>query len=122
MKKLPVLMLLATGAAIAWWQLKPNAAIAVSTTAVSRGTVAMLVANTRAGTVRACQRSKLSLTSGGTVAALHVQNGDRVTQGQLLMSMWDQDQQARLLQAEAQLDVATLSKAERCDASERAAR
>ena len=30
-------------------------------------------------------------------------NGDRITQGQLLMSMWDQDQQARLLQAEAQL-------------------
>ena len=122
MKKLPLLLLLAAGAASAWWLLKPAPAINVSTTQVSRGSVAQLVANTRAGTVRACQRSKLSLTSGGTVAALHVQNGDRVTQGQLLMSMWDQDLQARLEQAKAQLKVAELAKAERCDASDRAAR
>ncbi|MDX5407049.1 MAG: efflux RND transporter periplasmic adaptor subunit [Chromatiaceae bacterium] len=122
MRKLPLILLLAVGAASAWWLLKPKPAINVTTTTVSQGPVAQLVANTRAGTVRACQRSKLSLTSGGTVAALHVQNGDRVTQGQLLMSMWDQDQQARVLQAEAQLKVAGLAKAERCDASDRAAR
>ena len=122
MKKLPLILLLAAGAASAWWLFKPKPSIDVTTTQVSQGSVAQLVANTRAGTVRACQRSKLSLTSGGTVAALHVQNGDRVTQGQLLMSMWDQDQQARLLQAEAQLKVAELAKAERCDASDRAAR
>ena len=122
MKKLPLLLLLAAGAVSAWWLLKPEPAIDVTTTQVSEGSVAQLVANTRAGTVRACQRSKLSLTSGGTVAALHVQNGDRVTQGQLLMSMWDQDLQARLEQAKAQLKVAELAKAERCDASDRAAR
>ena len=122
MKKLPLLLLLVAGAASAWWLFKPKPAINVTTTTVSQGTVAMLVANTRAGTVRACQRSKLSLTSGGTVAALHVQNGDRVTQGQLLMSMWDQDLQARLEQAKAQLKVAQLAKAERCDASDRAGR
>ena len=122
MKKLPLILLLAAAAASAWWLLKPKPTIQVTTTAVSQGTVAMLVANTRAGTVRACQRSKLSLTSGGTVAALHVQNGDRVTQGQLLMSMWDQDLQARVEQAKAQLKVAQLAKAERCDASDRAGR
>ena len=120
MKKL--LLLLVAGAASAWWLLKPEPAILVTTASVSKGTVAQLVANTRAGTVRACQRSKLSLTSGGTVAALHVDNGDRVTQGQLLMSMWNQDQLARLQQAEAQLQVAELARAERCDSSERAAR
>ena len=122
MKKLPLLLLLAAGAASAWWLLKPEPNIDVTTTQVSQGSVAQLVANTRAGTVRACQRSKLSLTSGGTVAALHVQNGDRVTQGQLLMSMWDQDLQARLEQAKAQLKVAELAKAERCDVSASAAR
>ncbi|MEO3677886.1 efflux RND transporter periplasmic adaptor subunit [Rheinheimera sp. FR7-31] len=122
MRKLSLILLVTASAALAWWQLKPDAEIAVSTTTVSKGSVAQLVANTRAGTVRACQRSKLSLTSGGTVAALHVQNGDRVTQGQLLMSMWDQDLQARLEQAKAQLKVAELAKAERCDASDRAAR
>ena len=122
MKKLPVLLLLVSAAAASWLLLKPDPTIRVTTTTVSKGAVAQLVANTRAGTVRACQRSKLSLTSGGTVAALHVDNGDRVTQGQLLMSMWNQDQLARLQQAEAQLQVAELARAERCDSSERAAR
>lgn len=122
MKKLPLLLMLAAGAATLWWLVKPEPAVAVSVVTVDRGAVAQLVANTRAGTVRACQRSKLSLTSGGTVAALHVQNGDRVTQGQLLMSLWDQDQSARVQQAKAQLQVADLAKAERCDSADRAAR
>jgi HlyD family secretion protein len=122
MKKLPLLLVLSAGAVILWWLLKPEPPIDVSVVKVSRGPVAQLVANTRAGTVRACQRSKLSLTAGGTVAQLHVSNGDRVTQGQLLLSMWDQDQTARVQQAEAQLQVAQLAKAERCDSSERAAR
>lgn len=122
MKKLPLLLLLAAGAAIAWWLLKPEPPIAVSVVQVKRGPVAQLVANTRAGTVRACQRSKLSLTAGGTVAMLHVSNGDRVTQHQLLLSMWDQDQKARVQQAQAQLQVAQLAKAERCDSADRAAR
>jgi HlyD family secretion protein len=122
MKKLPLLVVLTVATAIGWWLLKPEPAIEVSATTVSRGVVAQLVANTRAGTIRACQRSKLSLTSGGTVAALHVQNGDRVTQGQLLMSMWALDQQAREQQAQAQLQVAELTKAERCDSADRASR
>lgn len=122
MKKLPLLFMFAAGAAALWWLVKPEPAVAVSAVTVGRGAVAQLVANTRAGTVRACQRSKLSLTSGGTVAALHVQNGDRVTQGQLLMSLWDQDQSARVQQAKAQLQVADLAKAERCDSADRAAR
>ena len=122
MKKLPLLLMLAAGAATLWWLVKPEPAVAVSVVTVDRGAVAQLVANTRAGTVRACQRSKLSLTSGGTVAALHVQNGDRVTQGQLLMSLWEQDQSARVQQAKAQLQVADLAKAERCDSADRAAR
>lgn len=122
MKKLPLLLMFAAGAATLWWLVKPEPAVAVSAVTVDRGAVAQLVANTRAGTVRACQRSKLSLTSGGTVATLHVQNGDRVTQGQLLMSLWDQDQSARVQQAKAQLQVADLAKAERCDSADRATR
>lgn len=122
MKKLPLLLLVTAGATGLWWLLKPEPPIDISVVKVSSGPVAQLVANTRAGTVRACQRSKLSLTAGGTVAQLHVSNGDRVTQGQLLMSLWDQDQTARVLQAEAQLQVAQLAKAELCDSAARADR
>lgn len=121
MKKWLFVVLLAV-AVSGWWWLTPTPAIAVRLVTATTGPVAQLVANTRAGTVRACQRSKLSLTGGGTVATLQVQNGDRVVPGQLLMSLWDQDQQARVQQSEAQLTVAALSKAERCDVSERASR
>ena len=121
MKKWLFVVLLAV-AVSGWWWLTPTPAIAVRLVTATTGPVAQLVANTRAGTVRACQRSKLSLTGGGTVATLQVQNGDRVEPGQLLMSLWDQDQQARVQQSEAQLTVAALSKAERCDVSERASR
>ena len=121
MKKWIFVVLLAV-AVSGWWWLTPTPAIAVRLVTATTGPVAQLVANTRAGTVRACQRSKLSLTGGGTVATLQVQNGDRVVPGQLLMSLWDQDQQARVQQSEAQLTVAALSKAERCDVSERASR
>ena len=121
MKKWVFVALLAV-AVVSWWWLTPTSALPVRLVAATTGPVAQLVANTRAGTVRACQRSKLSLTGGGTVATLQVQNGDRVVPGQLLMSLWDQDQQARVQQSEAQLTVAALSKAERCDASERAGR
>ncbi|WP_166838303.1 efflux RND transporter periplasmic adaptor subunit [Rheinheimera pleomorphica] len=121
MKKWVFVALLAV-AVVSWWWLTPTSALPVRLVAATTGPVAQLVANTRAGTVRACQRSKLSLTGGGTVATLQVQNGDRVEPGQLLMSLWDQDQQARVQQSEAQLTVAALSKAERCDVSERASR
>lgn len=121
MKKWLFVVLLAV-AVSGWWWLTPTPAIAVRLVTATTGPVAQLVANTRAGTVRACQRSKLSLTGGGTVATLQVQNGDRVVPGQLLMSLWDQDQQARVQQSEAQLTVAALGKAERCDVSERASR
>jgi HlyD family secretion protein len=122
MKKLPLFLLVTASAATLWWLMKPEPTVEVSVVKAATGPVAQLVANTRAGTVRACQRSKLSLTAGGTVAKLHVSNGDRVKQGQLLMSLWNQDQIARVQQAEAQLQVAQLAKAERCDSSDRAAR
>ena len=122
MKKLPLLLLVTAVGVGLWYLFKSEPPVSVSVVAVSEGPVAQLVANTRAGTVRACQRSRLSLTGGGTVAALHVKNGDRVTKGQLLMSLWDLDQQARQLQAEAQQQVAQLAESGQCDNAARAER
>lgn len=122
MKKLTVILITAAGISGLLYWFKPAEPVLVSVITVTEGPVAQLVANTRAGTVRACQRSRLSLTGGGTVAALHVQNGDRVVQGQLLMSLWDQDQQARQQQAVAQLQVAQLAEAGQCDNAARAER
>ena len=70
--------------------------VMVSVVTVERGIVERTVANTRAGTVKACQRSRLSLPIGGQIAALYVKEGDRVEAGQLLMALWNKDRVAQL--------------------------
>lgn len=74
---------------------------AVNLVEVSTGVVEKTVSNTRAGTVKACKRSKMSLPIGGQIAALHVHEGELVKQGQLLMSLWNLDRTAHLEQARA---------------------
>lgn len=91
----------------------------VTVATLATGPVEALVANTRAGTIRSCQRSGLSLTAGGTVSELLVKNGDRVTQGQVLLRLWNEDQKARLAQAQAQRDAANLAVQEICEGAAR---
>ena len=68
---------------------------------LSLGLVESSVSNTRAGTVKACQRSKLSLPIGGQIATLYVDEGQEVSEGQLLMSLWNDDRRAQVEQAKA---------------------
>ena len=68
---------------------------------LSMGLVENSVSNTRAGTVEACQRSKLSLPIGGQIAQLYVDEGEQVAAGQLLMSLWNEDRVAQVEQAKA---------------------
>ena len=75
--------------------------VVVSVVSVERGTVEQTVANTRAGSVKACQRSRLSLPIGGQIAQLYVEEGDHVETGQLLMSLWNDDRVAQLAVAQA---------------------
>ena len=58
---------------------------------VERGTVERTVANTRAGTVKACRRAKLSPSVGGQIAKLPIREGDRVKAGALLLELWNED-------------------------------
>lgn len=111
-----VIILLVAG--IYWFSSRPEIP-QVSVAEIGQGEVEALVANTRAGTIRSCQRSKLSLQSGGTVAELLVKNGDRVQQGQVLLRLWNGDQKARLSQARAQLDSANLAVREICGSAAR---
>lgn len=72
----------------------------VATVAVERGDVAATVANTRAGTVNACRRAGLSPALGGQIASLPVSTGDRVTSGQILLELWNEDLRAEKMLAE----------------------
>jgi len=77
--------------AVAGWYFTRPAPILVQLTKVERGLVEATVSNTRAGTVKACRRAKLSAPAGGQIAHLLVSKGDRVKKGQVLLELWDDD-------------------------------
>lgn len=120
-RALVLLPLLALAAALVWWLGRPKP-VPVITAAVGRGTVESTVANTRAGTVEACQRTKLSTIAGGRIEVLAVKEGDKVKKGQLLMRLWNDDQQAEQSLAQAQLETARRRVAEACTLAELAQR
>jgi HlyD family secretion protein len=118
---LVALVILALGVALSWWLGRPKP-VAVLVAPVGRGVVEATVANTRAGTVEACQRTRLSTISGGRIEVLAVKEGDRVKKGQLLMQLWNDDQQAEQAYARAQLDTSRKRVAEACSMADLAQR
>jgi HlyD family secretion protein len=70
---------------------------------VTEGKVEATLANTRAGTIEACQRTKLSTIIGGRIEYLGVKEGDKVKKGQLLLKLWNDDQQAQAALSQAQM-------------------
>src|SRR5574343_82650 len=84
---------------------------------VGSGRVEATLANTRAGTVDACQRTKLSTIMGGRIEVLAVKEGDRVKKGQLLLKLWNDDQQAQATLAQAQVALSAKRGEEACIAA-----
>lgn len=107
-----IALVLALGVLLWWWQRPQPLSVVLST--VTRGPVDMLVANTRAGTLKACRRSQLSFKLGAPVGARLVNEGDRVVAGQLLMQLRQDDLQARLAEAEARLQVQRNAREQHC--------
>jgi HlyD family secretion protein len=98
---------------IIWWVNKPEP-VPVTIAEVTRGKVEATVSNTRAGSVEACQRTRLSPISGGRITYLGVKKGDRVKKGQVLLKLWNEDQQAQSKLAQAQVESARRHVAEVC--------
>ena len=93
--------------------------IEVRTVSASYGQVIATVANTKAGTVKACNRSKISMEIGGRVKSLNVQEGDKVVAGQVLLSLWNDDKNAAVEQARASSNALRLQQKSICIAAER---
>jgi len=87
-----------------------------------RGRVEATLANTRAGEVTACLRTKLSTILGGRIETLAVKEGAWVKKGQLLMKLWNDDQRAQQTLADTQLDQAKKQVGEACTIAANAAR
>ena len=65
--------------------------IAVSAVYPEIRTVEQTVSNTRAGTIDACRRSKMSPAMGGQIASLQVKEGDLVQKDQVLIELWNKE-------------------------------
>lgn len=82
-----ILIAITTG----WWLQGQQKAVAVSLHQVQPGTVEQTVANTRTGSVLACRRTHLAPQVSGRVDRLLVTKGNKVSAGQLLLEMWNDD-------------------------------
>ncbi len=91
--------------------------VAVVLKDVDEGKVEATLANTRAGTIEACQRTKLSTIVGGRIEYLGVKEGDKVKKGQLLLKLWNDDQQANAALAQAQVTLSARRVDEACIAA-----
>jgi HlyD family secretion protein len=105
-----LLTLALLGGGLYWW-LGRSDPVAVSVKTVAYGAVEDTVANTRAGTIKACRRAGISPRVGGQIDIMPVKEGDQVVQGQILMEFWNADQRAQVQLAQSELK-STRAKAE----------
>jgi HlyD family secretion protein len=89
---------------------------------VAAGPVEETVTNTRAGSVRALRRAKLSPEIGGLVVALPFREGERVQSGDVVLRLDDSLQRAELALAERELGAALAQRDQSCLAAELAER
>jgi HlyD family secretion protein len=109
---------------LAWfgWSTTRPDPILVKLYEVNQGLVEASVANTRAGAIEACQRTKLSPIIGGRIVYLGVKKGDQVKKGQVLIRLWNDDQQAQKNLALTQVESARKHVGEVCSLADSAER
>lgn len=113
-RRVVIILVLAAGIPAAYWYWSRPERLKAVLWKVKPGRVEASVANTRAGTVKACRRSRLAPAVGGQVARLHVREGDRVKAGQMLLEIWNEDLSAELRLALNELVSARARRDEAC--------
>ena len=121
-KKLAILGIFVIAIVAAIGYLTRSKPIPVVLKTVQRGTVEASVSNTRAGTVNACRRAKMSPAAGGQIAKLQVKKGQRVKKGQVLLELWDNDLHAQEQLAQEQLKTSVTRVQEVCTLADAAQR
>jgi len=120
--RLAIAVVLAASAYLLYLRLLTPAPIEVAVIEAARGRVEATVTNSRAGTVKARRRAKLSPEIGGTVVALPRAEGEAVRAGEVLLRLDDSLQRARLAVAERDLQAAAAEVRRVCQIAERAER
>jgi HlyD family secretion protein len=96
--------------------------VAVETVAVERGPVERTVTNSRAGTVEARRRARLSPEAGGRVVALPHREGDLVAEGDVLIELDSTLERGEVALRERESAAARAEAERACLAAERAER
>ena len=112
-KPLLILIIMAVVLALYFYSRGPQP-VEIEAHTLEAGEVRATVANTRVGTVKACRRAYLAPATGGQVAALHVNEGTKVKQGQLLLEVWNQDLKAQVALQKAQIKASRASAEQAC--------
>lgn len=94
----------------------------VELVSAERGIVEATVINTRAGTIKACRRARLSPAAGGQIISLPIREGDRVESGQILLELWNIDLAAQKELSKQQFVTAVSQQREACILAENAKR
>lgn len=115
-------LLVVAGVVFLLWQKTRAKPVEVVVKPVGRGAVEKTVANTRAGTVNACRRAKLSPSIGGQIASLPIHEGDQVQAGSLLLEIWNEDLAAQMILAGREAEVAGAQAGAACLSAEEAKR
>ena len=113
--------LVATGVALRLTVLAPEV-VPVRVVAVQAGEVETTVSNTKAGTLRARRRAKMSPENAGLVVEVAVAEGEQVQAGQTLLRLSDATQQAQLVLAQESLRASQAALLEACLTRDRARR
>jgi len=124
MKKWVILAMIVAAAIAVYIYSQRPAVLKVSAVPVSRGDVIASVTNTRAGTVDACRRAGIAPATGGSIVGLYVADGDAVSEGQLLLELWNTDLKAQVKLAERDAAASRSMSRQACvtaDVSKRAA-
>ncbi len=114
MKRLIAAAALILVVALIAWNAMREKPVTVALAEVTHGEVRASVANTRAGTVKACKRARLAPQMGGQIAVLQVQEGQQVAAGELLLELWNEDLKNQFLLAEKDLAATKASAEQSC--------
>lgn len=102
-----VIPLLVGAVAYAWyWKKIHPEVITVTVTSVQKGDVEATIANTRAGTIKACRRAMLSPSIGGQISDLPFKEGNFAKKDAVLLRVWNEDLKAEVTYNEKAIEAA----------------
>ena len=103
-----IVVIIAILVAVSFFYQGNEEAIKVIATKPDIRNVEQTVSNTRAGTIDACRRSKMSPAMGGQIATIAVDEGDMVEKDQILLELWNKETKARVKAAERSAEQACI--------------